>query len=253
MNPGELKPILAALVLPPTGPMLLAVVGVLLMVAHRRRTALLVTAAAIGALWLLSCQGFAVWTAARLLPPVVPVSAAQLPSVQAIVVLGGGVLREAPEYGEAQPSGFTYGRLRYAARLARATGKPLAFAGGIGWASAGSEFPAEADVAARALQQDWDVTLRWSDSRSRDTQENADEMRRLMAGIERIALVTDAWHMPRSVRAFEAAGFTVIAAPTGFASPTTRPLLQWLPSAEGLTLSRQVIREWMGLRVQRRL
>jgi len=251
MNPGELKPILAAMVLPPTGALLLAVVGALLMMAHRRRIGLLISAGSILALWLLSCQGFAMWTAARLLPTVVPVSADQLHAVQAIVVLGGGVLREAPEYGEAQPSGFTYGRLRYAAKLARATGKPLAFAGGIGWASAASEFPAEAEVAARALQQDWGLPLRWSDSRSRDTQENAHEMRRLLTGIDRIALVTDAWHMPRSVRAFEAAGFTVIAAPTGFPSATTRPLLQWMPSAEGLTLSRQVVREWMGLRVQR--
>ncbi|OYU71984.1 MAG: hypothetical protein CFE45_41445 [Burkholderiales bacterium PBB5] len=141
--------------------------------------------------------------------------------------------------------------MRYGAHLARRTGKPLAFAGGIGWASAGGGFPSEAEVAARALQQDWGVTLRWSDSRSRDPQENAQEMRRLLAGIERIALVTDAWHMPRSVRAFEAAGFQVVPAPTGFATPTTRLLLQWLPSAEGLMLSRQVVREWLALRAMR--
>ena len=248
MNAGELKPILSTLVLPPAGPLLLAVLGVLLLLTRRRLAGAVLALAGTAALWLLSCHAVGLWLAGVLLPAVPPLEASRLAGVQAIVVLGGGVLREAPEYGEAQPSGFTYGRLRYAARLARAAKLPVAFAGGVGWASAASGFPSEAEVAARALRQDFGVALRWSDARSRDTRENAQEMRRLLGGIDRIALVTDAWHMPRSVRAFEAAGFQVVPAPTGFAAPTTRPLLQWLPSAEGLALSRRTLREWLALR-----
>jgi hypothetical protein len=39
----------------------------------------------------------------------------------------------------------------------------------------------------------------------------------------------------------------VVQAPTGFPAAETRPLLTWLPSSEGLTLSRQVLREGLGL------
>jgi len=106
---------------------------------------------------------------------------------------------------------------------------------------------------ARAAIAQFGVTLRWADGSSRDTVENASEMARLLqpAGIQRIALVTDSWHMPRSVLAFRRAGFDVVPAPTGFPAGQTRALLSWLPSAEGLTLSRQVIREALGLAVAR--
>jgi uncharacterized SAM-binding protein YcdF (DUF218 family) len=249
MNPGELKPILTALVLPPAGPLLLVLLGLGLVAVRRRAAGLAVALGATAGLWLLACQAVAIGLAGWLLPPVAPMPKAQWPTVQAIVVLGGGVLREAPEYGEAQPAGPTLSRLRYGARLSRESGKPLAFAGGVGWASAQSDMAPEGAVATSTLRQDWGITPRWVDAQSRDTLENAREMRRLLAGIDRIALVTDAWHMPRSVLAFEAVGFQVVPAPTGFATATTRPLLQWLPSADGLMLSRQVMREWLALRV----
>jgi uncharacterized SAM-binding protein YcdF (DUF218 family) len=250
MQPGELKPILTALVLPPAGPLLLALAGLVLLAARRRVAGLLVGLGGLAALWLASCNAVGIWLAQALLPLPPPLAPAQLQDVQAIVVLGGGVLREAPEYGASQPSAHTLARLRYGAWLARASGKPVAFAGGVGWASAGTDMAPEGEVARRTAQE-WGLALRWVDARSRDTAENAQEMRRLLGaeGVQRVALVTDAWHMPRSVLAFRAVGFQVTPAPTGFAAARTRPLLEWLPSAEGLSLSRQVLREWVGLRV----
>ena len=38
-------------------------------------------------------------------------------------------------------------------------------------------------------------------------------------------------------------------APTGFPVAQTRPLIEWLPSAEGLSLSRRVLREAIALRL----
>ena len=249
MQPGELKPLLTALALPPAGPLLLALLGMLLLAGRRRLAGLVLGLAGVAALWLASCNAVGIWLAQALLPMPAPLAASQLQPVQAIVVLGGGVLREAPEYGAAQPSAHTLARLRYGAWLARASGKPVAFAGGVGWASAGTDIAPEGEVAHRTAGE-WGVTLRWVDARSRDSAENAREMQRLLApeGVRRIALVTDAWHMPRSVLAFQSAGFEVVPAPTGFPSTRTRPLLEWLPSAEGLALSRQVLREWVGLR-----
>lgn len=252
MHPGELKPLLAALALPPAGPLLLVLLGLLVLAGRRRALGMLLGLAGAGALWLLSCNAAGIWLAQALLPMPVPLQPAQLQPTQAIVVLGGGVLRDAPEYGAAQPSGHTLARLRYGARLARQSGKPLAFAGGIGWGAAGTDMPAEGQVARDLLQQEWGLAPRWVDDRSRDTAENAQQMKRLLAadGVSRIALVTDAWHMARSVRAFEAAGFQVVPAPTGFPSVRSRPVLEWLPSAEGLALSRQVLREWLALRAK---
>ncbi|MEJ8836728.1 YdcF family protein [Ramlibacter sp. AN1133] len=246
MQPGELKPILTALVLPPTGPLLLALLGLLL--ATRRRTAGLALAAVCIVLSLaLGSHAVARLLARELLPPVTAARTADLRDVQAIVVLGAGVWPDPPEYGSPQPSEPALVRLRYAARLARQTGKPLAFAGGAGWGGvAGAE--SEGTVSRRMLQEDYGLAVRWLDDRSRDTEENAVRMAQLAGrdGVRRIALVTDAIHMPRAAAAFRRAGFDVVPAPTDFPRPQHNAVLEWLPSTPGLAACRHVIREWLG-------
>lgn len=269
MTFGELKPLLAALALPPTLPLLVVFTGALLAWGLKdsrgrrsgartrasglqRLGAMCVLLGAAG-LWLLSCNAVAVWLARTALPQaavISPADAAQLKAkgVQAVVVLGGGVLPDAPEYGSAQPSAPTAARLRYGFFLAKASGLPLAFAGGVGWAAVGTDAPSEASTAARMAKENG-LAFRWLDADSRDTAENAARIRALLkpAGVQHIALVTHGWHMPRSQQHFEDAGFTVTPAPTGLIRPLERPLLEWLPSAHGLTASRQVLREWLAL------
>jgi len=255
MELGALKPLLTSLLMPPLAPLLLALLGVLLALRKKRGGLALATLSLL-ALGLLSCHGTAVWLARHALPQFAPASFAQLQArkVQAIVVLGGGLLPEAPEYGgTAQPSPSTAARLRYGIWLARQSGLPLAFTGGAGWAADSMQQASEAEVAGRVAQQDYGFALRWSEAVSRDTSGNA----RLLApvlmreGVQRIALVTDAWHMPRSVAAFQRAGFDVTPAPMGFTLAVERDLLQWLPSARGLLASQQVLRECLGLAVRR--
>lgn len=252
MLPGELKPVLTALVLPPAGPLLLVALG--LLVATRRRAAGLALAfLGVTAAWLLATTGMAVVLARLLLPQMEALRPQQLQPVQAIVVLGGGVLPRAPEYGLAQPSPATLGRLRYGAWLARASGKPLAFAGGIGWAAAGTATEPEGTVATRVLQEEYGMKLRWMDDRSRDTAENAARMAEQLRrdGVQRIALVTDATHIPRATAAFRAVGFEVLPAPTNFVFAAERPLLQWLPSSSGTDDCRALLREWLARAVVR--
>lgn len=249
MSPGELKPLLTALVLPPAGPLLLALIG-LALTGRRWLAGAIVSLVGIATLWFLSCNAVGVGLAHTLLPQVEPlnVRGAELANVQAIVILGGGVIGDSPEYGAARPNTPTLERVRYGAWLARHTSKPLAFAGGVGWAAAGTGVAPEAEVARAVLHDDYGLELRWSDSRSRDTAENAARMAEAMRGdrIQRIALVTHASHMPRARAAYEKAGFQVTPAATGFAAPRERDLLEWLPSVHGLELSRQVLREWLG-------
>lgn len=253
MNLGELKPLLTTLALPPAGPLLVLAISAL---AWRRRRALALALLLLGAgtLWLLSCNAVALRLSQTILPtdPPLPVKSwAQLRAsgVQAVVVLGGGVV-QAPEYGQPQPGPYTAARLRYGLQLAKASGLPLAFAGGVGWAAVGTNTPSEASTAARWANESGQ-TIRWLDGDSRDTAENAARLKTLLQadGVRHIALVTNAWHLPRSQRLFEQAGFTVLPAPMGFVVPQESPLLEWLPSTHGLTSSRQVLREWLALRL----
>ena len=255
MEFGIFKPLLTSLAMPPLAPLLLGLLGVLL-AWRKKRGGLALTTLSLLALWLLSCHGTAVWLARHALPQFAPASSAQLKAggIQAIVILGGGLLPEAPEYGGApQPSPYTAARLRYGVWLARQSGLPLAFTGGTGWAADGMQPKSEAEVIAQVALQDYGIKLRWSEDVSRDTSGNA----RLLApmlqrdGVQRIALVTDIWHMPRSVAAFERAGLAVMPAPMAFVHPIERDLLQWLPSAQGLLASRLVLRECLGLAVGR--
>ena len=247
MLPGELKPVLAALVLPPAAPLLLLLLG-LLLATRKRAAGLLLAFTGLVLAWALSTNVMALALAQRLLPEVHAVQPQQLASVQAIVILGGGVLPSASEYGAAQPGPHTLARLRYGAWLARRTGKPLGFAGGIGWAAAGTATETEGTVARRVLQEEYGLTLRWMDDQSRDTAENAARMAELLRRdrIRQIALVTDATHMQRATAAFRQAGLQVLPAPTNFPSQIERPLLQWLPSIHGADTCRQLLREWLA-------
>ena len=252
---GFIKPLLTNVALPPAAPLLLAFIG-LLLARRRKRTGLGLAALSLAALWLLACHGTAVWLTRHALPQFQATTADELKTrqVQAIVVLGGGLLLGASEYGGfPQPAAYTAARLRYGVWLARQSSLPVAFSGGVGWAADGMQPVSEADVAKQVALQDYGFRLRWLESTSRDTWENAHLMAPLLLkdGVQRIALVTDAWHMPRSVAAFEQAGLSVTPAPMGFTLPIESQLLQWLPSAQGLLISRQVLRECLGLAVAR--
>jgi uncharacterized SAM-binding protein YcdF (DUF218 family) len=250
MMPEAFKPLLTALVMQPLALLLLATSGLLLAWtsdAGNRGAGFVLVGFSLGALALLSCHGTAVWLARKALPQFAPLEPAQLAvqGVQALVVLGGGVLPAAPEYGQAQPSTVTAARLRYGLWLAKQSGLPVAFSGGLGWGANDTQRASEAEVASRVAQQEHSVVLRWTEGQSRDTTENAQRLAPLLqaSGVTRIALVTHASHMPRSVAAFEGAGLVVVPAPTGFVRPLRSTLLEWLPSAEGLLASQEVLLE----------
>lgn len=251
MELGSLKPILTSLVMPLAFLPLLGLLG-LIGVTKRKRGGWLLSALAFGGLWLLSCQGMAVWLARTVLPQYPPITLSQLKAmqVQAIVVLGAGTYPEAPEYGTAQLGPYTAARLRYGIWLSRQSGLPVAFSGGIGWAAGTHVKDSEAELAARVALEDYGVTLRWLENQSRDTAENAQLVATLLKrdGIERIALVTDALHMPRALSEFKrTTGLVITPAPTGYVLPTKSGVLQWLPSIDGLSGSTRLIHEVLGL------
>lgn len=166
-------------------------------------------------------------------------------SGQAIVVLGGGTYFNAPEYGGDTVSPRTLARLRYAARLHRTLNKPVLAAGG---APRGSPSP-EGELMKRVLEGDFMVPVQWVEKSSANTFENAQSSRRALkaAGIDRVYLVTHAWHMRRARLAFEHAGFAVIPAAVGYATRYELTPLDFLPDAAALEDSSRFFRELIGI------
>ena len=238
-----LKKILAALILPPAGPVLLALFGLWLSRRRSRRWqygGIALAAAALLALLALSTPivGHALMSP---LQPHPPISPAQLKSAQAIVILGGGTYYGAPEYGGDTIGGPSLERVRYGARLARASGLPLLVTGGAPYGGR-----AEADSMREVLEREFGVAVRWVESTARDTEESARLSAPLLASarISRIALVSHVWHLPRAVPLFERQGLQVVAAPTGFSAPSPSLLENLLPT--GLAGSRWALNEYLG-------
>jgi uncharacterized SAM-binding protein YcdF (DUF218 family) len=251
---GFFKPVLTALALPPASLLLLTLAGCLL--AWRRRTAgALLAFTGLAGLWLLSCNAVAVWLASVLLVPYPPATpqALRAAQVQAVIVLGAGIQPHAREYGQPMMYAMTASRVNYGAWLARQTGLPLGFAGGVGWSHASPGVPTEAAVVRRVVQEDLRLPLRWAEDQSRDTAENGTLMAALLRrdGITRIALVTNEFHMPRALHAFAATGIEAVPAPMGYIESMDRAVLDWLPSTTGLNATRLVFHEWLGLHYTR--
>ena len=260
------KPILTALLLPPAPLLLLVLLGWALSGRRRVLGGMMVLLSCV-ALWLACCTAVGRVLESQVLRPPAPISDADLAQFKvgsgnqaktrsgptaAIVVLGAGRVPRARELGMADLKSNSIERLRYGVRLARQTGLPLAFSGGIGWADgngAQSESAlSEAEIAARVAEEEFLKSLRWVESRSRDTRENAQRTVALLRaeGVQQIVLVTHAWHMPRALRAFEeaaAGGLRITPAPMGYLTAQPRTELEWLPTSEGFTQVRLALRE----------
>jgi uncharacterized SAM-binding protein YcdF (DUF218 family) len=251
------KPLLTALLFPPVPFVLLALVAARLLPA-RRVLGWLLLWLALGGVWLGATGAVASLLTRALLDPPPALTEARIAELKraprtAIVVLGGGRRSPAPEYGVATLKTPGLERLRYGLWLSRRTGLPVAFSGGL---APGSEpGPTEAEIAAHIAEQEFDRPLRWTENRSRDTRENAIRTVALLApqGIERIVLVTHAYHLRRALRNFDravaAAGvdLRVVAAPAEALGPLELTLLDWVPSAAGFERVRLTLHESLGL------
>jgi uncharacterized SAM-binding protein YcdF (DUF218 family) len=132
------------------------------------------------------------------------------PPPAAIVILSAdAVQRDGPN--DLGPGRLTLDRMRAGAALQRRTGLPVLVSGGH---VEGSQMSL-AGMMARSLRDDFRIPVRWEEGRSRDTWENAACSAAILkpAGITRVYLVTNFWHMRRALVAFRAAGLDPVAAP----------------------------------------
>jgi uncharacterized SAM-binding protein YcdF (DUF218 family) len=243
----ELKPYFTALVLPPTSLLILITISALV-ICRRPKLARNIIFLAASILWLLSTNVFSVWFHDQVIPvyPLVTGKDLNEKSVQAIVILGSGVVTGLPG-GDQQMSQGSLERLRLGAQLARQSGLLLAFSGGSGWGTKDASV-AETYVAEKVLSEAFGVSLKYKEANSRDTKENALNTWMILEKeeIRRIVLVTHSIHMPRASAEFREAGFEVIEAAVGHPTINLETLLSWMPSSTSLELSRAVLRELLA-------
>ena len=250
------KPALKLLLLPPVPMLLLALLGVLLL-GRRPRLGRWLAGLGVLATWLV-CTPWAGHGLVNLLTrPPPPLSAERIASLRgaphtAILVLGAGRRNLAPELDAADVTPLTLARLRHGTWLARQTGLPLGYSGGIGHAARPG--PSESAVAALAIARDRGVPLRWAEDRSRDTNENAQlSVAMLQAdGITQVVLVTHGFHQQRALAAFQRAvarsgrPLQVVPAPMGQRPPLTHEPGDFMPGYDGLAHSGWAVHEWLG-------
>lgn len=172
------------------------------------------------------------------------------PAPAGIVVLGGAIDQEVGAARGQVTMGEAGTRLTTGAALARRfPGAVLVYTGG---SNALVEAVAGEAEDARRLWIDLGIApgrIRIEDA-SRNTAENARLTRDLLhpGPGQRWLLVTSAYHMPRSVGLFRAAGFDVVPVPVDYRSTGTwRDLLPTSDLAAGLMRLDVAAREWLGL------
>jgi len=235
------------LLLPP-GILLLFLLAAWWLRHSRPRLAGVLFAVGLGGMWLMSLPVMVEWSARTIErePALAPNEWSSLSErADAIVLLGSGRERDDPAWGSDQPTGIGLERQRYAAQLAKASGLPVLVTGGLHYGTR----PSEAQIMADSLREDSGLEVRWKEERSRTTWENAQMSAEILLpqGIKRVVVVTQAWHMPRSVWSFEKAGFEVVPAPVGFLSvDNARPLGGWMPEYKSVWQSGLLLNEAVG-------
>src|SRR3954470_8211462 len=236
---------LAALILPPAGPLLLALFFLILCMKAKRPGWRAFTGT-LAALSLLSLLALSIpFVATALTAPLnryPVVTEDSLNQAQAIVILGGGTHYNAAEYGRDTVSGITLQRVRYGAYLAKKTNLPVLVTGGTVYGGR-----PEGESMGEALQEDFGVTPRWVESTSRNTAENAGASASMLRrdGISKIVLVSHSVHLARAVPLFERERLTVFPAPMGMVTNSPSWLEAVLP--DNLSKSHDALHEYLGL------
>jgi uncharacterized SAM-binding protein YcdF (DUF218 family) len=236
-----IKKAIAVLLLPPIGPVVLALLGWLLWQRGVRRAGAGFMWLGLGSLLLLALPVMSnlltwlVYDGSRY-------DARAARDAQALVIIGGG-LRYLGEYGGDTLGRLSLERVRYAARLARDTGLPVLVTGGRL-----STARSEAEVMREALETEYRVPVRWVEGCARNTFENAQLSADLLAhaGVSRILLVTHGVDARRARREFSAAGLEVHVAPTVIPDWSGHSPMDLMPSAAALNDSALALYEMLA-------
>jgi uncharacterized SAM-binding protein YcdF (DUF218 family) len=279
LNEFALKKLVGTLLLPPTGFLLVALLGVLLLClprgGRRRRAWQSVTdrplsqrlGRILAATGVILALAISTWPVAGALANWLEAPYVELDPIgdrlprgraadwklapatapQAIVMLTGDAAGDGPGSNRKERlQGDTLERALHTARVAKLTGLPILVSGGVVRPSRS----ALAEMSRDVIEKDFGVRVRWLETQSRATAENAAFTARILqpAGIRRILLVTHAVHMRRAEELFRRQGFDVVVAPYGFMGKSWRAAWQMFwPSNDALQVSYASCHELLGL------
>ena len=187
---------------------------------------------------------------------------AEIPSSEAIVVLGGATKSATPPRPGVDLN-ETGDRVIYAAQLYRQKKAPIIILSGgrIDWRGSGSSESADMATILTSIGIPTEAIVQEPDSLN--TYENAVNVRKILAarGIRRVLLITSAMHMPRSLLIFKRQGIDVIPAPTDFlisqgeieelASTPKAAILNLFPDSDNLQQFTSAVKEYIGTVVYR--
>jgi uncharacterized SAM-binding protein YcdF (DUF218 family) len=235
-----LKALLVSLLLPPSGFVTLALVALLLRSGKWSRCLLWVAVVGLIAFSTPIVSASLLVALESGLDTVPPAS----DPPQAIVVLGAEIARVPGDPPYARVGPLTLERLRAAAELARRTDLPVLVTGG----TVQLHEPPVGILMAEAMTEDFRVPVRWTESKSRDTWENATLSAAILRaeGIHSIYVVTHPWHMKRALQAFAPTGLVVTAAPTPLDSGITLTLSDFMPRVSMWLTGYFAMHEWVG-------
>jgi uncharacterized SAM-binding protein YcdF (DUF218 family) len=234
-----LTKLLTAVIMPPMSLLLLALLA--LMLIKRWPTISRITLwFSISLLFLFSLPIVSYGLVALLDAP--PLDAKGAKAAQAIVILGGGLIRGTPEYGDTL-SAPSLARTRYGAKLAKEFKLPILVTGGQVFGG-----QPEGEVMAEILANEFGVPARWIEKRSRNTAENARFSAELLNAdkIRTVILVTDNTHMRRALAHCEAAGLICYSAPVSITSHVSDSWIEQLPNAGAMKTSATALHELLG-------
>jgi uncharacterized SAM-binding protein YcdF (DUF218 family) len=140
-------------------------------------------------------------------------------------------------------------RVRYAAWLHKRTNLPIIVSGG----GIQKRRAPEAKLAGQVLKEEFGCKVLATEDKSKSTWENAQFTGRILKnqGINKVALVTHTWHMPRAMTAFKRNRVDVLAAPTiyskGRINVNSSQLTDWLPDSIAFRDSYLALHEYLGI------
>ena len=239
---------LANLVIPQNLCLTLVVLGLVLGLIRLRRTG--AALAAFGLAWLLawSLPITSLWLGGSLEARYPHLPAAQVPTADAIVVLGGNTANGRANWFLPYDKETAIVRVDTAINLYQAGRAPKVVLSGGALEGDVSEARGMAHVMKQHGVPEEALLL---ENSSRTTYENATETEEALKrqGFKQVLLVTSALHMPRAMAAFSKQGVSAIPAstPPQIFLPPDGSVAAWLPHLRTLEASRSIIKEYAGL------
>jgi uncharacterized SAM-binding protein YcdF (DUF218 family) len=214
---------------PPTVFITLSLVGAVLVLAWRRMGSALAIVSGL-CLYVAATPALSSYLLQRV-ESEVPANV-DLREAQAIVVLGGGLRLgdggDIPDMLDA----LSLERVAFAAEAHRRLRLPVLVSGGV---DPGGHL-AEGGLMQAALERDFATPVAWNEERSTTTRENAVYTAQLLLPqkLSTVVLVSHLWHLPRSLWAFERAGFKALPWPAPRAALHQDRIGDFLPSLPAL-------------------